>query len=124
MGPQRAKSGETWGQWHEVGPDMFNENNAPDIPVDRSPFITTPGQYDVSLEHFGETACVIDDVKLFYEGRPVLAEMLTTVRAGELYSINRTARIIEASLITLKMKLRTEKPKGLSAVVLIKSAIE
>jgi len=61
---------------------------------------------------------------LFYDGRPVLAEMLTTVKAGELYSINRTAQIIEGSLITLKMKLRAENPKGVSAVVLIKRAIE
>lgn len=119
-----GESGETWDQCHAVGADMFNENNAADIPVDLSPFITTPGQYLVRLENLGETACVIDDVKLFYDGRPVLAEMLTTVKAGELYSINRTAQIIEGSLITLKMKLRTENPKGVSAVVLIKRAIE
>jgi len=119
-----GESAETWDQCHAVGPDMFNENNAADIAVDLSPFITTPGQYLVSLENLGETACVIDDVNLFYDGSPVLAEMLTTLKAGELYNINRTAQIIQASLITLKMKLRTENPKGVSAVVLIKRAIQ
>jgi hypothetical protein len=66
----------------------------------------------VRLDNLGGSDCTVEDIKLFYNGREALEGMLSVIKEGELYNINRTAAVVEQSKITLKVKLKTVNPQA------------
>ncbi len=48
--------------------------------------------------------------------------MLSAIKEGELYNINRTAAVVEKSKITLRIKLNTKKSRDAKMEISIKRA--
>ncbi|MCK5806700.1 MAG: hypothetical protein KAI66_27975, partial [Lentisphaeria bacterium] len=114
------ESGE-WRKCVEVGPDAFQGNTA-ELEIDLRPFITQPGQFLVRCDNQGDSDCTLEDIKLLYNGREVLEGMLSTVKAGELYNINRTAAVVPESRIVLKVRFKTDKLRVGAMEVLVQRA--
>ena len=64
--------------------------------------------------------CRVESIKLLYNGRGVLEGMLSAIKEGELYNINRTAAVVDSSQITLMIKLRAKKPKQAKVEIAVK----
>jgi hypothetical protein len=112
------------GEWQKcstVGPKAFVGCTA-EIEVDLRPYITKPGQFLVRLDNLDESDCRIESIKLLYNGREVLEGMLSAIKEGELYNINRTAAVVEKSKITLRIKLNTKKSRDAKMEISIKRA--
>ena len=60
----------------------------------------------------GDSDCTLEDIKLLYNGREVLESMLSAIKAGELYNINRTAAVVPESRIVLKVRFKTARPQA------------
>jgi len=112
------------GKWHNCGtvePGAF-KNGVAQIDVDLRPYITRPGQFLVRLDDLGESGVNIESMQLLYNDREVLEGMLSAIEEGELYNINRTAAVVEQSKITLKLKLKANKPQEARLEISIKRA--
>jgi alpha-L-fucosidase len=99
---------------------MAFKDGIAEIELDLKPFITIPGQYLVRLDDLGESDCRVERTRLLYNGREVLESMLSPIKEGELYNINRTAVVVDKSRITLKIRLKTEKVKQAKMEISIK----
>lgn len=111
-----------WQNCCTVGPKEFSRGSA-EIEIDLRPYITKPGQFLVRLDDLGDAECRVESIKLLYNRREVLEGMLSPIKEGELYNINRTAAVVEKSKITLKIKLQTENPKDATIEISIKRAL-
>lgn len=107
-----------WRRCAEIGPEVFDEESA-EVEIDLRPYVTRPGQYLVRFDDLGDPACRIEEIELFYNGRRVMDGVLSPIEAGQLYNINRTAAVVDASRITLRLKLVTTDPRGAAAEVSI-----
>jgi len=57
----------------------------------------------------GKVGTFVEDIQVFYDGHGVHENVLSTVKEGEIYLLNRHAQIVEESKIALKVTLRTGK---------------
>jgi len=116
-----TREADKWQKCGSVGPDRF-DNGVARIDVDLRPHITKPGQFLVRLDDLGESSVDLQGIQLLYNRREVLAGLLSPIEDGELYNINRTAAVVEQSEITLRLTLRTDKPRGVRLEICIKRA--
>ena len=71
------------------------------------------------LDNLRNSDCIVEDLKLLYNGREPIEGMLASSKKGELYNINRTAAVVEQSEIKLKVNLKTANPQAASMEVSI-----
>ena len=60
------------------------------------------------FDDLGKSATTVEDIQVFYDGHSVHEEVLSAVKEGELYLLNRHAQIVEDSKIVLKVTLKTQ----------------
>jgi alpha-L-fucosidase len=108
-----------WQKCDTIAPGAF-ENGLAQIDVDLRPYITKPGQFLVRLDDLDESDIEIESIRLLYNGREALEGILSPIQQGELYTINRTAAVVQQSNITLKLNLRTEKSQEARMEISIK----
>ena len=60
---------------------------------------------------------------MFYDGHAVHEEVLSAVKEGEVYLLNRHAQIVEESKIVLKVKLKTQKGSIAKMEISVKRAL-
>jgi len=86
-------------------------------------FIAQPGQFLLRFDDTGKSKTTIEDIKVFYDGHAVHEEVLSTVKEGEIYLLNRHAQIVDESRIVLKVKLRTQESSDVKMEIAIKKAM-
>ncbi len=91
--------------------------------VDISEFIKQPGQFLLRLDSLGKAGATVEDIRVFYDGNAVHEEVLSVVKEGEVYLLNRHAQIVEESKIVLKVKLKTQKGSDAKMEISIKKAL-
>lgn len=77
--------------------------------VDISRFIEQPGQFLLRFDRLGKDGVKVEDIRVFYDGNAVHEEVLSVVKEGEVYLLNRHAQIVDESKIVLKVKIKTQK---------------
>jgi len=116
-----SQEGGKWQKCADVGYDAFQDNMAA-LEIDLRPFITEPGQFLVRFDNLNGSDCTVEDIELLYNGRAVLEGMLSPIKDGELYNINRTAAIVEHSEITLRLRITTTDARAAAMEVSIQRA--
>ena len=114
----------TVGKWQQclaVGPGDFKGGTANITTDNLKEFIPKPGQYQVELVNRDDSICEIASVELLYNGQKVVKGMLSVEEKGKVYNINRTAQIVDETVIELKMKLKSENVSTTDAVLLIRT---
>ena len=101
---------------------MFKRGKA-EVEVDISKFIKQPGQFFLRFDNLGKAGMTLEDIQVFYDGHWVHEEVLSAVREGEVYLLNRHAQIVDESKIVLKVKLQTQKSSDAKMVISIKRAL-
>jgi len=113
------------GAWQEcgsAGPDSFTSGEAR-IELDLSEFIDQPGQYVVRFDDLGKSTTTVEDVQVLYDGESVHKEVLSVVKEGEIYLLNRQAQVVEESRIVLKVTLKTQESNDARMQVSIRRAL-
>lgn len=108
--------------WHKCGmiePNMFERGSA-QVEVDVSKYIEQPGQFLLRFENLGESNITVENVQVFYDGHSVHEEVLSQLKEGEFYLLNRHAQIIEDSKIVLKLNLQAQKSNNAKMEIAIK----
>jgi hypothetical protein len=111
-----------WRKCGSVGPNAFTNGRAR-IELDVSKFIERPGQFVLRFDDLGKSATTIDDLRVLYDGNPVHEEVLSTVKEGEIYLLNRHAQIVEDSKIVLRVDLQTQEKSDPKIEISIKRAL-
>lgn len=119
FGPE---SHSTWQRCGSAGPDAFAKGRA-DIELDISEFIKQPGQFLLRCDDLGKAATSIESIQVFYDGHPVHKDVLSAIKEGEIYLLNRQAQIVEDSKIVLKLTLTTQASTDAKVQILIKRAL-
>ena len=104
-----------------MGPDAFTDGEA-QIELDISEFIDQPGQFVLRFDDLGKSTTTVEDIQVFYDGHPVHEEVLSAVKEGEIYLLNRHAQIVEDSKIVLKVTLKAERRGDVNMYVSIRRA--
>ena len=99
------KKSSSWNKCHTVGPKTFERGKA-EIEVDISKFIKQPGQFLIRLDNLGGSDIAVEAVDAFYDGHAVHKQVLSAVKEGEVYLLNRHAQVTDESRIVLKIKLK------------------
>ena len=115
----RSEENSDWQKCRTVGPKDFARKTA-ELEINLRPYITKPGQFLVRFDNAGDSRCQVKSIGLLYNDREVLEGMLSAIKEGELYNINRTAAIVEESKIPLKIKVEARKTKDARMEVSIK----
>ncbi len=115
-------AGDAWQPCGIMGPDAFTEGKAR-IELDISEFINQPGQFVLRFDDLGKSTTTVDDIQVFYDDHAVHEEVLSAVKQGEVYLLNRHAQIVEDSKIALKITLKTQQGDGAKMQVSIKRAL-
>jgi len=115
-------TGGAWQKCGTVGPDAFTQGEAR-IGLDISKFIDQPGQFVLRFDDLGKSVTTIKDVRGFYDGHAVHEEVLSAVKEGEIYLLNRHAQIVEDSKIVLNVTLKTQKSDDAEIQISIKRAL-
>ena len=110
-----------WQTCHTVPADAF-KNGAAHVEIDISEYIDRPGQFLLRFDAMGNAGAEVESVRVLYDGHPVHEQVLSAVKAGEVYLLNRHAQIVEGSKIELKVRLRATQGNGAKVVVAIKRA--
>jgi len=116
---------DTRGAWQKcgsIGPDAFTGGEAR-IELDISESIDQPGQFVLRFDDLGESTTTVDDIQVFYDGHSVHEEVLSAVKQGEIYLLNRHAQVVEDSKIVLKVTLKTQRSNDAEIQIWIKRAL-
>ncbi len=111
-----------WQKCGHVGPEAFTDGEARTT-MDISEFIDRPGQFVLRFDDLGKSATVVEDVQVLYDGHPVHAEVLSAVKEGELYLLNRHAQVVKESKIVLKVTLKAQRRGDVNMDVSIRRAL-
>ncbi len=111
-----------WQKCCTVAPKMFKRGKA-QVEVDISKFIKQPGQFFLRFDSIGKAETTLEDIQVFYNGHSVHKEVLSAVKEGEVYLLNRHAQIVKDSKIVLKVKLKTQKSSDTKMEISIKRAL-
>ena len=117
-----AQENAGWRKCCTVGPGPFRSGTA-EVEVDVSEFIKQPGQFLLRFDSLGESRTTVEDIQVFYDGHSVHERVLSTVKEGEVYLLNRHAQIVEESEIILKVMLMTQRSMEAKMEISIKSAL-
>lgn len=112
----------TWQKCASIESGRF-ENGKADIELDISKFITQPGQFLLRFDSLGKSDITVEEIIVYYDGHAVHEEVLSAIKQGEIYLLNRHAQIVESSKIVLKAKLKTENCTNAKMDLSIKSAL-
>ncbi len=111
-----------WEKFGYVNSIMFTKGTA-EVEFDISKFIAQPGQFLLRFDDVGMGRFTIEGLDVFYGDNPVHEEVLSAVKEGEIYLLNRHAQIDQDSKIVLKVKLKTIDAKKGQIEMFIKNAI-
>lgn len=111
-----------WQTCQTVTPEAF-ENGIAKIEVDLSAHIKQPGQFLLRFDDLGNAGITIEEIRVFYDGHAVHEEVLSPVKEGELYLLNRHAQIVDESEIVLKVILRGNPSHSGGMGIAIKTAL-
>jgi alpha-L-fucosidase len=111
-----------WQKCYTVEPKMFDRGKT-HLEVDISKFIKQPGQFLLRFDDLGKSKTTVENIQVFYDGHSVHEEVLSIVKKGEIYLLNRHAQIVEDSKIVLKVNLRTQKSNDAKMEIAIKQAL-
>ncbi len=117
--PRKERS--LWKKCRQLGPVEFQAGRAR-IEIDISKYIEQPGQFLLRLDNLGKSKIAVEDIQVFYDGRPVHEEVISTVSEGEMYLLNRHAQIVEDSKIVLKVTLQAKNITDSDMEISIKQA--
>lgn len=113
------KEASRWQKCGTIEPQAFKGAKA-NIEVDISGHIEKPGQFLIRFDDVGHSGTVVEDIEVFYDGHAVHEKVLSAVKQGEIYLLNRHAQIVEQSKIVLKVKLHTQANDGAKMDISIK----
>ncbi len=116
------KESSRWQKCCTVESEMFKRGKA-EVEVDISEFIKQPGQFLLRFDDLGKAGTTLEDIRVFYDGHAVHEEVLSAVKEGEVYLLNRHAQIVEESKIVLKVKLKTQKGSIAKMEISVKRAL-
>jgi alpha-L-fucosidase len=119
FGPDSA---DDWRRCGAVGPEAFDNGQA-HFELKLSKFIDRPGQFLLRLDDLGKSKVTVQELQVLYDGLPVHENVLTPLKPGELYLLNRQAQVVADSKITLKLRLATAKPDEAKVEVSIKRGL-
>jgi hypothetical protein len=111
-----------WVKCGSVGPGTFKQGRA-QIELDISKCIDQPGQFLLRFDDIGTSAATVEHIEVFYDGHPVHEEVLSAVKEGQVYLLNRHAQIVEESKIVLHVMLKTHNSSDAKMEVAIKKEI-
>ena len=111
-----------WQKCGTAGPDAFTGGQA-QLELDISKFIEQPGQFVLRFDDLGKSATTIESIEVLYDGHKVHEEVLSAVKEGQIYLLNRHAQIVEESKIVLKVTLETQQPNDAEMQISIKRAL-
>ena len=112
-------------RWHKcctVEPKMFKRGKA-EVDVDVSKFIKQPGQFLLRFDNLEKSETTLEDVQVFHDGHSVHEQVLSIVKEGEVYLLNRHAQIVEDSKIVLKVTFQTQTSSDAKIEISIKRAL-
>ena len=112
-------AGNAWQACGVARPEAFAEGKA-HLELDISEYIKHPGQYVLRFDDLGKAATTVRDIEVRYDGRPVHDNVLSPVKQGEVYLLNRQAQIVEESRIVLHATLETQPGENAEVQILIK----
>ncbi len=115
-------NGDAWQKCGIVGPDAFREGEAR-IELDISKFIDQPGQFVLRFDNLDQSTTTIGGMQVFYDGHSVHEEVLSAVKQGEIYLLNRHAQIVKDSKIVLNVTLKTQDSNNAKMQISIKRAL-
>ena len=81
-------------------------NNEVNLRLDISKYFTKPGEYKIAIQTGSDSALQVLHFEALYNNRTILKEFYQTIEKDRLFSINRTAQIVEGSKIEVKLQLR------------------
>jgi len=116
------EKGSRWQRCHTIAPEMFKRGMAA-FDVDLSKYIERPGQFLLRFDDLGNAATTVDRVHVFYDGHPVHRGVLSVVKEGEMYLLNRHAQVVEDSKIVLKVTLKTQDSSRAKVEISIKRGL-
>jgi alpha-L-fucosidase len=97
--------------WQQCGSwtaQSFRGNQAT-LTLELSPFITTPGQYEVRFDQTGgKNAFRIAKSTLLYEGEEATPGLLTRLADANTFNVNRTAQVTTETSSRLKVDITAE----------------
>jgi len=111
-----------WQNCFTIEPEALKDDHAL-LEVDISKFIKQPGQFLLRFDDLGKSKTTVEDIQVFYDGHSVHEEVLSIVKEGEMYLLNRHAQITEDSKIVLKVNLLTQKSNNAKMEIAIKPAL-
>ncbi len=112
----------TWQKCGTAGPNAFADGEA-QLELDISKFIEQPGQFVLRFDDLGKSATTIESIEVFYDGHKVHEEVLSAIKQGQIYLLNRHAQIVEDSKIVLKVTLKTQQSTDAEMQISIKRAL-
>ena len=86
-------------------------------------YIERPGQFLLRFDDVGGGGAVVESIEGFFDGHSVHEEVLTPIKEGEVYLLNRHAQVVKESKIVLKVGLRAENGGASEVEVSIKRAL-
>ena len=113
------------GDWQKcgiAGPDTFTNGQA-QIELDISKFIDQPGQFVLRFDDLGKSPITVEHIEVLYDGHKVHEEVLSAVKQGQIYLLNRHAQIVEESKIVLKVTLKTQQSSDAEMQISIRRAL-
>lgn len=119
LSPHEAAS---WQTCRTVEPAAFADGKA-DVEVDLSRHITRPGQCLVRFDDLDNAGTTVESVQVLYDGHAVHEQVLTPVKAGEVYLLNRQAQVVAESKIVLRAKLVASGGRSGRVGIAIKPAL-
>ena len=102
-----------WQPCHTVPADAF-KNGVAHVEIDISKYIDRPGQFPLRFDVLGHAGAAVGSISVLYDGRSIHEQVLSAVKAGEVYLLNRHAQIVEDSKIELEVMLRATQGNGAS----------
>ena len=111
-----------WQTCHTVVPEAFQDGRA-EVEMDISTYIEQPGQFLLRFDDFDNAGTVVESIQAFYDGNAAHERVLSPVKEGEVYLLNRHAQVVADSKIVLRVKLLAKNRRGSRVVAAIKPAL-
>ena len=111
-----------WQTCHTVPADTF-KNGTAHVEIDISKYIDRPGQFLLRFDALGNAGAAVESIRVLYDGHPVHEQVLSPVKDGEVYLLNRHAQIVDDSKIELKVRLRATQGSGAKVEIAIRRAL-